>query len=134
VREAAKAMGVADRVECLEGDALEVMKRLEPRSFHAVALDPPALIPSKKAAPPGSKAYRELNAAAAALVASGGVLSTSSCSYHLHEDRFEEIVARALIDARREGKVLQRGGLAADHPFLPGMEEGRYLKNLFLAL
>jgi 23S rRNA G2069 N7-methylase RlmK/C1962 C5-methylase RlmI len=30
--------------------------------------------------------------------------------------------------------VLQRGAMSADHPVLPAMDEGRYLKNLFLVL
>jgi 23S rRNA (cytosine1962-C5)-methyltransferase len=132
VREAAKAMGVSDKITCIEGDALQALKGLHPRSFHAIALDPPALIPSKKSVPQGSKAYRELNAAALRAVAAGGALSSSSCSYHMMEGRFEEVVARALLDAGREARVLQRGNPSPDHPFLAGMEEGRYLKNLFL--
>ena len=132
VKAAAKDMGVADRVECIQSDALQALKGLEPRGFEAVALDPPALIPNKKSVPAGARNYRDLNAAAARLVAAGGAFSSSSCSYHLEEDRFEEIVARSVLDAGREGRVLYRGGMSGDHPFLPNMEEGRYLKNLFL--
>lgn len=132
VKSAAKSMGVLDRVTCIEGDALEIMRKMDDRTFNAVALDPPALIPSKKSIPAGSKAYRELNAQAMRIVTNGGVLSSSSCSYHMQEDRFEEMLAKAQGDCGREARVLHRGGLSADHPYLAGMEEGRYLKNLFL--
>lgn len=134
VKAAAKAMGVSDKVVCIEGDALAVMKTLTKKSFNAVALDPPALIPSKKSIPQGSKAYRELNAVALGLVTGAGAFSTSSCSYHMEEGRFEEMVAKSLLDAERDATVLHKGGLSSDHPFLAGMEEGRYLKNLFLSL
>jgi 23S rRNA (cytosine1962-C5)-methyltransferase len=132
VKAAAKDMGVADRVECIQSDALEALRKLEKRGYQAVALDPPALIPNKKSIPNGSRAYRELNLEAALRVATGGLFASSSCSYHLDEARFEEVVARSVLEAGREGRVIYRGGLGADHPFLPGMEEGRYLKSLAL--
>ncbi len=132
VKETAQSLGVLDKITCIEGDAMEVLKTLPERSFNAVALDPPALIPSKKSVVAGSKNYRELNAKALRLVTAGGFFSTSSCSYHMQEDRFEEVVAKALGDVEREGTVLRRGYASSDHPFLAGMEEGRYLKNLSL--
>jgi 23S rRNA (cytosine1962-C5)-methyltransferase len=134
VRAAAREMGVEDRIQCLEGDGLEILGTLDERSFHAVALDPPALIPNKKSLPQGSKNYRALNHRAMQLVKASGVLSTSSCSYHLDEERFEEIVAKAVLESGRQARVLQKGNASPDHPFLPGMKEGRYLKNLFLWL
>lgn len=134
VKAAAKSMGVLDKVTCIEGDVLDVISRMEDRTFNAIALDPPALIPNKKSIAAGSKAYRELNAHAMRITTNGGVLSTSSCSYHLDETRFEEMVAKAQGDCGREARVVHRGGLSCDHPYLAGMEEGRYLKNLFLSV
>ncbi|RZA00520.1 MAG: class I SAM-dependent rRNA methyltransferase, partial [Proteobacteria bacterium] len=132
VKAAAKSMGVENKITCIQADALEAVKGLEKRGYDAVALDPPALIPNKKSIAAGVKAYRDLNLEAALKVARGGAFATSSCSYHLDEARFEELVARSLVECAREGRVIFRGGLSADHPFLPGMEEGRYLKSLLL--
>jgi 23S rRNA (cytosine1962-C5)-methyltransferase len=134
VKAAAKELGFSGRITCIEGDALQAMKGLKACSYDAVALDPPTLIPSKKSAPQGSRAYRELNEEGFRLVAAGGVLSTSSCSYHMQEDRFEEVVAKAQLSSGREAQVLHRGHASADHPSLAGMNEGRYLKNLFLVV
>ncbi len=133
VKKAAKALGVLERVQCLEGDASVILRDLPAQSFGAISLDPPALVPNKKSLPQGTKLYRDLNRDSMRLVAPGGVLSTSSCSYHLQEERFEETVLRALLESGREATVLRKGGLSADHPVLPSMEEGRYLKNVFLA-
>lgn len=132
VSAAASAAGLSSKVECRQGDAQEIMKSYAAHSFSAVVVDPPALIPSKKDISAGLKNYRDLNREAFRLVNAGGVLSTSSCSYHCAEDRFEEMVARASAEANRSAQILDRGGMAHDHPLWLGMEEGRYLKNLFL--
>jgi 23S rRNA (cytosine1962-C5)-methyltransferase len=134
VRAVAKAMGLESRIECVKSDALAALKGMQERSYDLVALDPPALVTNKKSFAQGTKNYRELNAEALRITAGRGVLSTSSCSYHLQEDRFEDLVQKSLLDAGREGQVLQRGAMSADHPVLPAMDEGRYLKNLFLVL
>lgn len=133
VRQVARKLGMESKVECIQSDALAAMKQMKSGSFDLIALDPPALVTSKKSFTPGMKAYRELNVEAIRLVAAGGALSTSSCSYHMQESSFEEMVQKSLAEAGREGHVLQRGFMSADHPVLPAMNEGRYLKNLFLA-
>ncbi len=134
IQAVAKSMGKLDHIQCIEGDALEILKSLDEKSFDAIALDPPALIPNKKSLPQGGKNYKALQVASLRLAKAGSILSTSSCSYHLDEERFEEIVARSILESGRTARVLQRGGASADHPYLPGMKEGRYLKNLFLWL
>lgn len=132
VESAAKELGFLDKIELIEGDGLESLKKIADAKFNAVALDPPALVPNKKSLPQGIKNYRELNREAVRVTRDGGILSTSSCSYHLEESRFEEMVHKSMLDLGREGRILQRGGLSSDHPMLPGMSEGRYLKNLVL--
>lgn len=133
VRMAAKAIGMENKIELVKSDAMDALKGMKDRSFGAIALDPPALIQSKKNFNQGAKNYKELNAQAARLVSGGGVLSTSSCSYHMQEERFEEAVQRALLESGRDARILHRGAMSADHPVLASMPEGRYLKNLFLA-
>lgn len=132
VEAAAKQMGFADKIELIEGDGLESLKKIADGKFNAVALDPPALVPNKKSLPQGFKNYRELNREAVRVTRDGGIMSTSSCSYHLEESRFEEMVHKSLLDLKRDARILHRGGLSSDHPMLPGMSEGRYLKNLVL--
>ena len=134
VKAAAKAIGMESKIELVKSDALAALKAMKETSFDAIALDPPALIQNKKSFTQGAKNYRELNAEGFRLTAAGGVLSTSSCSYHMQEERFEETVQKAMLDANRDGKILHRGAMSADHPVLPAMAEGRYLKNLFLVL
>jgi 23S rRNA (cytosine1962-C5)-methyltransferase len=58
----------------------------------------------------------------------GGVLVTCSCSYHVSEAEFLQIVAEAGRDARRTLRVLERRGQAKDHPVLLNVPESSYLK------
>ncbi|NUM88344.1 MAG: class I SAM-dependent rRNA methyltransferase [Bdellovibrionales bacterium] len=131
-RESARILGREKDCEFFEGDALQVMKDQSRRSFDAVVVDPPAFITSKKTAAQGLKAYAVTNKAAASLVADGGVLSTSSCSFHLEEPRFEGIVAQACWASGRAPRVLRRAAAAFDHPELAGVIETGYLKNLLV--
>jgi 23S rRNA (cytosine1962-C5)-methyltransferase len=78
-------------------------------------------------------AYRDLNRAAAAAVAPGGLLVTASCSSHVTPAAFAAVVAEALAD-RPRARVLESRGAGADHPVLPAFPEGRYLKLLIVAL
>ena len=130
VKEAALKMGLADRIELIENDCLATMKSFGDRKFSAISLDPPALIPNKKAISQGSKMYRDINAAAISILKEDGILSTSSCSFHLAEDRFDLVVAQAMVESGKLPRVIRRGGLSVDHPSILTMPEGRYLKNL----
>jgi 23S rRNA (cytosine1962-C5)-methyltransferase len=106
----------------------------EERVWELVVCDPPSFAPSEKARPAALVAYRGLNAAAARVVAPGGLLATASCSSHVDEAAFVETVAAGLADAGRRGVVIHTGGAGADHPVSPAFPEGRYLKFVLLAL
>ena len=77
-------------------------------------------------------AYKELNLRAIRLLTPGGVLGTSSCSAHLQEAEFLNVLADAAADAGRTLHVLGRFGAAPDHPERLGFPESRYLKFVLL--
>lgn len=96
--------------------------------FDLVVLDPPNFTRSRKAVPQAKKAYRKLNEAALGWLAPGGVLATASCSHHIYEDTFLEILQSVAVRTGRSLRVLYRGYQPADHPVLLAMPETRYLK------
>ena len=96
--------------------------------FDLVMLDPPAFAKSKGDVAAARRGYKELNLRALRLLAPGGVLVTSSCSYNLDETAFAGLVREAAADARADVIVLERRGQAADHPVRLAFPEGRYLK------
>ena len=66
------------------------------------------------------------------LLAPGGILVTCSCSHHVSEADFLEMIAQASLDANRTLRVLERRTQAQDHPILLTVPETHYLKCLIL--
>lgn len=101
-------------------------------TFDVVVLDPPAFAKNKREIEDALRGYRELNVRGFRLVKPGGVLVTASCSYHVDETTFENVVRAAAADAARDAVVIGRGAQDMDHPVMLSLPESRYLKCLFL--
>ncbi|MBI1798154.1 MAG: class I SAM-dependent rRNA methyltransferase [Candidatus Eisenbacteria bacterium] len=121
---------LADRVSLRRGDAFEVARELEKAGerFGLVMVDPPALIKSRKSLATGARAYREINRSAIAMLEEDGVLVTSSCSHHLDDALFRQVLIEAARAAHRPLRVLDWAGEAPDHPQLLAVPETHYLK------
>jgi 23S rRNA (cytosine1962-C5)-methyltransferase len=59
-------------------------------------------------------------------------LITASCTYHVSEERFEEMLDSAAADAKRRVQIVEKRGAGKDHPVLLGLRETRYLKCFVL--
>ena len=129
-RRNAERNALADRIGFLEGDAFDTVRRLERQNerFGLVVVDPPALIKSRSHLAAGARAYRELNRAAMVMLTEGGFLVTSSCSHHLEDPLFEQVLREAARAARRPFRVLDWRGEGVDHPRLLAVAETHYLK------
>ena len=64
----------------------------------------------------------------------GGVLVTCSCSYHVSDADFLEMLRSAVADIHRNVRVLEHRGQAQDHPTVLGIPETHYLKCLICAV
>jgi 23S rRNA (cytosine1962-C5)-methyltransferase len=124
----------AANLEVVEANAFDYLRDRSEESpaFDLVVLDPPAFAKNKDSLPAARRGYKEVNLRAIQVLVPGGVLVTASCSYHLSEAAFEELVLDAANDAGRRVQVLERRGAARDHPVLLGVPETRYLKALFV--
>lgn len=120
-------------VECVQGQAFEVMKSLadDGRRFTAVIVDPPAFIKRRKDHRAGLAAYQRANQLAMRLLERDGLLVSCSCSFHLGVDELLEAIQRAARHLDRFVQVLEIGGQSADHPAHPAIPETRYLKAVF---
>jgi len=123
-------------IDWIEANAFDLLRDYEAqqRRFGVVVLDPPAFAKSRTALAAAAAGYKEINLRALKLVRPGGVLVTCSCSHHLHESHFLELITAAAADARRMVTLLERRGQAPDHPVLLGAPETAYLKCLILAV
>jgi 23S rRNA G2069 N7-methylase RlmK/C1962 C5-methylase RlmI len=59
---------------------------------------------------------------------SGGILVTRSCSFHVSEAEFLEMIGSAAADAGRLLRILEKRGAALDHPVLLNVPETAYLE------
>ncbi len=112
-------------------DELRTLERIGER-FDAVVLDPPAFAKSKAAIPKAISGYKEINLRALKLLTPGGFLITCSCSYHVNEAMFAEVIFDAALDARTDVSVVEKRMQSRDHPVVLGMPETYYLKCFIL--
>jgi 23S rRNA (cytosine1962-C5)-methyltransferase len=119
-----------DNVEFREANVFDALRELEAAGerFDVIVLDPPAFAKNRASVKAAIRGYKEINLRALKLLNANGVLITCTCSYHVPEELFLEIVAQAAIDARRRVQVVEKRMQASDHPVLVGMPETYYLK------
>jgi 23S rRNA (cytosine1962-C5)-methyltransferase len=120
----------AGNISFRQGDAFDVARELERggERFGLIVIDPPALVKSRRSMAAGAKAYRDLNRVAMAMLTEDGVLVTCSCSHHLDDGLFRQVLLEAARAARRPMRILEWAGAAADHPQLLAVPETHYLK------
>ena len=121
-------------VTALEANVFDLLREKDEQGerFDTVILDPPAFAKSKDAVEKARRGYKEINLRALKILAPGGCLVTCSCSYHVHEQDFEEILAAAAVDAGATVQVVEKRRQSRDHPILLGVPETYYLKCLIL--
>ena len=112
-------------------DELRGLERLRER-FDTIVLDPPAFAKSRTAVEKATAGYKEINLRALKLLNADGILVTCSCSYHVNEAAFAEIVYDATVDARVHVTVVEKRMQGRDHPVLLGVPETYYLKCFVL--
>jgi len=100
--------------------------------FDTVILDPPAFAKSRDAVEKAVRRYKEINLRALKLLRPGGYLVTCTCSYHVDEATFGEIVYAAAIDTGSTVTVVEKRMQGRDHPVVLGLPETYYLKCFVL--
>jgi len=108
-------------------DVFEFLER-DATPYDVVVADPPAFVKSRKDLPQALKAYQKLARLAWRRVESGGMLYVCSCSHHLSESAFLNLLAAAVAKEGGRAHLIYRGGQAKDHPVLLSMPETMYLK------
>ena len=98
------------------------------QKFDVVIIDPPAFAKNKKSLHAAVKGYEKLNRLALQVVNDEGLFFTSSCSHHLKEETFLDIIRSAAVKADKSIQLFHFNNASMDHPSLPAMEETIYLK------
>lgn len=130
----AERNGVADRVRFESADCMDDLRRRggAGERFGLIGCDPPPFARNRREVAGAERGYVEVNRRSIELLAPGGTLVTSSCSYNVREADFVGFLARAAVAARRDVFVEEKRGAAPDHPVLLTLPESAYLKCVFL--
>jgi 23S rRNA (cytosine1962-C5)-methyltransferase len=123
-------------VDCIEANAFDFLRdrHREGARYDIIILDPPAFAKNKESLEGALRGYKEINNRAMRLLRRGGILISCSCSHHLSEGQFAEMLAAAARDAGCWIRVLERRFQSADHPILLAVPETLYLKCFFLEI
>jgi 23S rRNA (cytosine1962-C5)-methyltransferase len=123
-------------IEWIEANAFDLLKDYSSsdRRYDTIILDPPAFAKSKRDLDAALRGYKELNLRALKMLRPGGILVTCSCSYHVSQSNFLEMLADAALDAHRTLRLLEVRGQAKDHPVLLSVPETAYLKCVIAAV
>lgn len=123
-------LNTLSNVEFRQANVFDALREMEAdgERFDVIVLDPPAFAKNRASLKPAIRGYKEINLRALKLLNSGGVLITCTCSYHVSEELFVEILTQAAIDAHRRVQIMEKRLQATDHPVLLGMPETHYLK------
>lgn len=124
----------ARNIEFLAANVFDTLREFEAANerFDTIVLDPPAFAKNRASIKAAARGYKEINLRAMKLLNPGGVLVTCTCSYHMSEQMFLEIIADAGLDAHRRLQIIEVRGQAGDHPVLMGVPETHYLKCVVL--
>ena len=123
-------------IEWVEANVFDLLKDYATagRQYDTIVLDPPAFAKTKRAVPTAIRGYKELNLRALKMLRVGGVLMTCSCSFHVSEPEFLEMLGSAASDAGRRVRILEKRGASPDHPVLLNVPETSYLKCVIAEL
>lgn len=125
--------GIAN-LQAREANVFDALRQLEKAGerYDTIVLDPPAFAKNKAAIEKALSGYREINLRALRLLNPGGYLVSCSCSYHVDEATFAQVIYEASVDAHTPVAVVEKRMQGRDHPVLLGVPETYYLKCLIL--
>jgi 23S rRNA (cytosine1962-C5)-methyltransferase len=117
-------------IEWIEANAFDLLKDYSSSSqrYDCIVLDPPAFAKSKRDLDTALRGYKEINLRALKMLRPDGILVTCSCSYHMSQADFLEVLASAARDVHRQLRLIEVRGQARDHPVLLNVPETAYLK------
>lgn len=126
--------GVSGICTFREGNAFDELRSLErnKEKYDLIILDPPAFTKSRRTLEGAVRGYKEINLRAMKLLPPGGFLATCTCSYHMSESSFMDVINDAANDAGRRLRLVELRRQSRDHPMLLASAETHYLKCAYL--
>jgi 23S rRNA (cytosine1962-C5)-methyltransferase len=118
--------------EVIQADAFDALRLMPQGAVDVLVLDPPAFAKTRKDVKKAMRAYLDINRIGLQRLREGGVLATSTCSFHIDAELFAEMIARAVFQSSQRVQLMTESGQSPDHPIQLEFPESRYLKTRFL--
>jgi len=121
-------------VEWIQANVFDLLRHYEQKreTFDLIVLDPPSFTKSKGNKASALRGYHELHLRALRLLSGGGMLATFSCSHHVTEQDWGELLQRASSETGVTLRLRRRLGQSSDHPVLVNVPETEYLRGYVL--
>lgn len=118
-------------VEVQEANVFDFLKESEEagRKFDLIVLDPPSFTKNRKGVGGAMRGYKEIHLRALKILNREGILSTYSCSHHISEREFFDVICDASVDAKRTLRLVETHSQRRDHPVIATLPETHYLKG-----
>jgi len=121
----------SERHQFVKADVFDFLKTAD-FNYDLIILDPPAFVKKRDDIAKAFRAYKDMNAHVMRKMAPGSLLLTCSCSYHVEESLFQNILFRAASESKRNIRIIGRHRQAYDHPVSIFHPESSYLKSFLL--
>ncbi len=123
-----------DKCNLINDNVLSYLKSLYINKIKPdiLIIDPPAFVKSKKLLNEGIKGYINLNKWAFLAAKDTSLIFTFSCSYHIDQKIFKDIIETAAKSAKKRYTIAAELHQSFDHPIHPQMTETKYLKGYVL--
>lgn len=123
-------------IEAVEANVFDFLKDAEggEEKYDLIILDPPSFTKNRKSVAGAMRGYKEIHLRAMKLLERDGILSTYSCSHHVSEKEFFDMICDASVDAKKTLRVVDRHSQRADHPVIATIPETQYLKGFTFQL
>jgi 23S rRNA (cytosine1962-C5)-methyltransferase len=124
------------RVEVTETNVFDWLKSATTRGdkYDLIILDPPSFTRDRARLNDALRGYKEIHLRAAQLLDNGGLLATFCCSHHVSDAIFLDVIADAMVDAKKTARLRASYTQRPDHPIILGLPESAYLKGHLLEM
>jgi 23S rRNA (cytosine1962-C5)-methyltransferase len=123
----ARAQGL--EIEWVQGNVFDLLRAHEQarENFDLIVLDPPSFTKTKGNKDSALRGYHELHLRALRLLTPDGILATFSCSHHVTDRDWMELLERAARETGTTLRLHRRLTQSSDHPILVNVPETEYL-------
>ena len=119
------------RLNITETNVFDWLKSATTRGdkYDLIILDPPSFTRDRARLNDALRGYKEIHLRAAQLLDNGGLLATFCCSHHVSDAIFLDVIADAMVDAKKTARLRASYTQRPDHPVILGLPESSYLKG-----